>query len=149
MVWLEEQDNLDPTHLYVGMPQKYFPLLSNLDPIDWGWKRENQSYVASLTDKEAAPDYLLKMTHENCTTGCKTPRCSCNKCGPKSRQWVASARLRVVKTQIQQGTYNMSLRILILSNFIDAEIFTFILMLIIKVMFHINCCLSIGLEKGV
>ncbi|KAG1653773.1 Pyruvate dehydrogenase phosphatase regulatory subunit, mitochondrial [Nymphon striatum] len=47
---------------------------SGIDPLDWGWKLEDNQLVSIMSDMNAAPDALLKMVHCNCTTGCSGPR---------------------------------------------------------------------------
>jgi len=53
----------------------------NMDPKDWGWKREDDILLPVMTDQKPAPDRLLKVIHCNCTTGCCNTRCSCRKFG--------------------------------------------------------------------
>ena len=51
-----------------------------LGPIQWGWKRRNDSFVPIMTDQEPGPSDLLKIVR--CT--CKEMRdkcCSCRKAG--------------------------------------------------------------------
>lgn len=48
---------------------------------DWGWKLENNHFVPIMTEGDSAPEHLLKMIHCNCTTACKSSRCSCRRYG--------------------------------------------------------------------
>ena len=50
---------------------------SDMNAVDWGWKLEDNRFVPVMTEKTAAPKSLLQMVHCNCTTACRTPRCSC------------------------------------------------------------------------
>ena len=50
---------------------------TGMNVVDWGWKAENNQLVPIMTNKPAAPETLLRMVHCNCTTACRTPRCSC------------------------------------------------------------------------
>lgn len=50
---------------------------SGMDAVNWGWKLEDNQFVPVMTNKPAAPETLLRMVHCNCTTACRTPRCSC------------------------------------------------------------------------
>lgn len=54
---------------------------TSLDATDWGWKSEANQFIPVMTDKNAAPDNLLKVVHCNCTTGCSTQRCTCRTYG--------------------------------------------------------------------
>ena len=54
---------------------------SDTNPLEWGWKLQNNTYVPVMSDMNAAPDTLLKMVHCNCTTACSTTRCSCKRYG--------------------------------------------------------------------
>lgn len=49
----------------------------DLNATDWGWRLEDDKLVPVMSDKDAAPENLLKMIRCNCTTGCRTGRCSC------------------------------------------------------------------------
>lgn len=53
----------------------------NMDPTDWGWKRESDTLLPVMTDQKPAPERLLKVIHCNCTTGCCNTRCNCRKYG--------------------------------------------------------------------
>lgn len=53
----------------------------DMDPLNWGWKREQNQYVPIMTEMNAAPENLLKMIHCNCSTACSTPCCSCRRHG--------------------------------------------------------------------
>lgn len=48
-----------------------------MDAMTWGWKQEDNMFVPIMSKMNAAPDRLLKMMHCNCSTGCRTARCSC------------------------------------------------------------------------
>ena len=50
---------------------------SGMNVKDWGWKVKSNKMVPIMTNKLAAPDALLKMVHCNCSTACRTLRCSC------------------------------------------------------------------------
>ena len=50
---------------------------SDMDPLDWGWKLENDKLSPIMTRQKAAPEVLLKMIHCNCTTNCTKHQCSC------------------------------------------------------------------------
>ena len=54
---------------------------TSLDATDWGWKTEANQFIPVMTDRNAAPDNLLKVVHCNCTTGCSTQRCTCRQYG--------------------------------------------------------------------
>ena len=47
---------------------------SDVDPLNWGWRLEDNQLIPIMSDMNAAPDTRLKMIHCNCTTGCNTPR---------------------------------------------------------------------------
>ncbi len=63
---------------------------NDMKATDWGWKEESHQLIPVMTEENAAPDDLLKVVHCNCSTGCKTARCSCRRyalpctaaCGP-------------------------------------------------------------------
>ncbi|KAG7156410.1 hypothetical protein Hamer_G006161 [Homarus americanus] len=48
----------------------------DMNPVDWGWKLEDNQFVPVMTKKTAVPESLLQIVHCNCTTACRT-RCSC------------------------------------------------------------------------
>ena len=54
---------------------------SDVDPLNWGWRLEDNQLIPIMSDMNAAPDTPVKMVHCNCTTGCNTPRCSCKRYG--------------------------------------------------------------------
>ena len=56
-------------------------MAKEMNPVDWGWKLEDNEYVPTMTDKAAAPENLLNMVHCNCKTSCRTQRCSCRRYG--------------------------------------------------------------------
>ena len=46
---------------------------------------ESDELIPVMTDKNAAPDKILKVIHCNCLGGCKSAQCSCRRyaaCGP-------------------------------------------------------------------
>ena len=43
---------------------------NDMNPVDWGWKLEDNHFVPVMTNKTAAPESLLHMVHCNCTTAC-------------------------------------------------------------------------------
>jgi hypothetical protein len=54
---------------------------NDMNATDWGWKEESHQLIPIMTEKNAASDELLKVVHCNCSTGCKTARCSCRHYG--------------------------------------------------------------------
>ena len=56
-------------------------MAEEMNPVDWGWKLEDNKYVPTMTDKAAAPKNLLNMVHCNCKTSCRTQRCSSRRYG--------------------------------------------------------------------
>jgi 5'-3' exonuclease len=56
-------------------------MASNIDPLNWGWKLEDNQLVPIMSSMNAAPDSLLKIVHCNCASGCNTARCSCRTYG--------------------------------------------------------------------
>ena len=50
---------------------------SDIDPLDWRWRLEDNQLVSIKSDMNAA----LNTIHCNCTTGCSGPRCSSRKHG--------------------------------------------------------------------
>ena len=56
-----------------------------LNPLDWGWKLENDALVPIKTDLEPAPECLLNFIRCNCQPSTKYPckglNCSCRKHG--------------------------------------------------------------------
>ena len=54
---------------------------SEMSPIEWGWKLENDQLIPVMTQNNAASDKLLEITHCNCSGGCKSSRCSCRRYG--------------------------------------------------------------------
>lgn len=47
---------------------------SDMNPVDWGWKLEDNQFVPVMTNKAAAPERLLQMIHCNCTAACQTSK---------------------------------------------------------------------------
>jgi len=54
-------------------------MANDTKPTDWGWKEESRQLIRVMTEKNAAPDELLKVIHCNCLVGCKSSRCSCRR----------------------------------------------------------------------
>ena len=52
-----------------------------LDPLEWGWEHVDNKFYPITTDREPAPDHIMKVVRCTCTTGCKTLACSCRKVG--------------------------------------------------------------------
>ena len=50
-----------------------------LQPLEWGWKKNERMLMPVLTDMPPAPDELLKITRCNCHTDCSSMRCICKK----------------------------------------------------------------------
>lgn len=53
----------------------------DMNTVDWGWKLVDNWFLPVMTSKTAAPESLLQMIHCNCTTACRTQRCSCRAYG--------------------------------------------------------------------
>ncbi len=49
----------------------------DMNTVDWGWKLVDNRFLPVMTSKTAAPESLLQTIHCNCTTACRTQRCSC------------------------------------------------------------------------
>ena len=54
---------------------------NNLDAQAWGWKIVNGRMLPIQTDRQPAPDKLLKVIRCKCKTECRTARCTCKKHG--------------------------------------------------------------------
>ena len=52
-----------------------------IDPRKWGWNLQDDRLVPLMSTMNAAPDNLLEIIHGNCSTACKTLRCSCRRYG--------------------------------------------------------------------
>ncbi len=52
-----------------------------MDATNWGWDLKGNRLVPLMSRMNAAPDSLLKVIHCNCSTACKTLRCSCRRYG--------------------------------------------------------------------
>ena len=52
-----------------------------MDVRNWGWNLQDNRFVPLMSRMNAAPDSLLKVIHCNCSTACKTLRCSCRRYG--------------------------------------------------------------------
>ncbi|KAJ8872120.1 hypothetical protein PR048_025722 [Dryococelus australis] len=48
-----------------------------MNAVNWGWTLQDKQYVPLMSSKNIAQDSLLKVIHCNCSTNCKTLRCSC------------------------------------------------------------------------
>ena len=58
----------------------------NLDPLEWGWKLNENSLVPITTDLDPAPSHLLQFVRCKCKAEnrrCSTSICSCRKHGLK------------------------------------------------------------------
>ena len=42
-----------------------------LDPLEWGWEHVDTLFYPITTDREPAPDYIVKVVRCTCTTWCK------------------------------------------------------------------------------
>jgi len=49
-------------------------MANEMDPTEWGWTQESDELIPIMTDKNAAPDELLKIIHCNCSGGCSCRR---------------------------------------------------------------------------
>ena len=52
-----------------------------MNTMDSGWKLVDTKLLPLMTNVTAAQENLLKMIHWNCTTDCRTQRCSCKSYG--------------------------------------------------------------------
>ena len=52
-----------------------------MDPRNWAWNLQDNRLVPVMSTMNAAPDNLLKIILCNCSTACKTLRCSCRRYG--------------------------------------------------------------------
>ena len=52
-----------------------------MDPRNLGWNLQDNLLVPVMSTMNAAPDNLLKIIHGNCSTACKTLRCSSRRYG--------------------------------------------------------------------
>lgn len=52
---------------------------TTLSPTDWGWEMTGGHLMPVLTDRPAAPEYLLRVIHCGCNGDCSTMRCTCRK----------------------------------------------------------------------
>ena len=52
-----------------------------MDPRNWEWNLQDNRLVPLMSTMNDAPDNLLKSIHCNCSTACKTLRCSCRRYG--------------------------------------------------------------------
>ena len=50
-------------------------------PLDWGWKKDGQSFMPIMTDKEVGAEDLLKVIRCGCKGSCDSNRCTCRKAG--------------------------------------------------------------------
>jgi len=42
-------------------------MANEMNPTEWGWKKENDQLIPIMTQNNAAPDELLKIIHCNCS----------------------------------------------------------------------------------
>lgn len=54
---------------------------TKMNPVNWGWKTDDDELVPILCDMNAAPDTLSNIIHGNCKTDCSDNRCSCRTYG--------------------------------------------------------------------
>ena len=54
---------------------------SDYMPLDWGWKKDGQSFIPIMTDEEAGLEDLLKVIRCGCKGSCDSNRCTCRKAG--------------------------------------------------------------------
>jgi len=52
-----------------------------LNPVEWGWKLDDNCLKPLTMDKVPAPESLLKVVRCTCKKGCKSSICSCKKVG--------------------------------------------------------------------
>ena len=67
-----------------------------MDPRNWAWNLQDNRLVPVMSTTNAAPDNLLKSIHGNCSTACKTLRCSCRGMDYHVQLSVDRARLKNV-----------------------------------------------------
>jgi len=56
-------------------------MANEMNQTEWRWKKESDELIPIMTNKNAAPDELLKVFHCNCSGRCKSARCSCRRYG--------------------------------------------------------------------
>ena len=56
-------------------------MANEMNPTEWGWKKENDQLIPIMTQNSAAPEELLKIIKCNCSRGCKSSRCGCRRYG--------------------------------------------------------------------
>ena len=69
-------------------------MANGMNPTEWGWNQKNNQLIPVMTEKNDAPDELLKIIHCNCLGECKSSRCSCRgyglphtaSCGPSQTE---------------------------------------------------------------
>ena len=53
----------------------------DLDPVEWGWRLShnaaNEKFHPVFTDKDIAPEHLLRHIRCKCNKGCKPSKCLC------------------------------------------------------------------------
>ena len=63
----------------------YFQILgwkghsSEMNPLEWGWKKSDEKFMPLHTDLPPAPSEILKIIRCNCQTDCSNMRCTCKK----------------------------------------------------------------------
>ena len=45
---------------------------NEMNPIEWGWKLDNDQLIPAMTQNNASADGFLKITHNKCSVGCKS-----------------------------------------------------------------------------
>ena len=68
-------------HSYRTFLQTQLWLHNDMDPLQWGWEKENNRLVPRKATLPAAPDRLLICIRWSCKQDCDSRRCTCRKQG--------------------------------------------------------------------
>lgn len=59
--------------------QEWTENVSNLNPLEWGWKQAENLLLPIQTHLQPAPEDLLKIIRCSCKSNCDSKRCTCRK----------------------------------------------------------------------
>ena len=85
----------------------------DIDAVNWGWSMQNHQLIPIMSQMTAAPESLLKIIHCNCSSACRTFRCSCRRyglpctaaCGPCQLQNCDNLHNRFLPDKSEDGRW--------------------------------------------
>lgn len=69
-----QRDNINLTSIVQMCTMIWMIRATETNPVNWGWKLDDNEFVPVMCEMNTAPDPLLKIIHCKCKTGCSGNR---------------------------------------------------------------------------